>query len=207
MVRILILFISGILLASNSSAQTFEEEIKKSMLSKPRFEFKFDGRNSFISQSGVRFFGLKAGLQFDGNVSIGMGYNFLWSDLRADVSHNSRLLSSELVFRYFSPYVDYVFYRDSRWQLSIPVQIGLGESFYRPLDDEINKRLNRGFVASYEPAIAFEYRFLKYFGIGMGVGYRLMIVPNRRVEEQFTSPVYIFKLKVYFERLVDDYIE
>lgn len=188
-------------------AQTFENEIQEAISSKPRLEFKFDGRNTFISQNGVRFFGFKAGLQFDRKLSIGLGYNFLWSELREDVSYAGQLQPSELVFRYFSPYLDYVFYRDSRWQLSIPVQIGLGESFYRPLDGQRNKKLSRGFVASYEPAIAFEYRFLEYFGIGMGVGYRLMLIPNKKVEEQFTSPVYIFKLKVYFERLVDDYME
>lgn len=206
MIRIFTLFFA-FLTVSSSQAQTFENEIKQAISSRPKFEFKFDGRNSFISQSGVRFFGIKAGLQFDRKVSVGLGYNFLWSSLKEDLIKAGQVQSSELVFRYFSPYLDYVFYRDSRWQLSIPVQIGLGESFYRPIEGKQGKRYERGFVASYEPAIAFEYRFLEYFGIGMGVGYRLMLIPNRRVEEQFTSPVYIFKLKVYFERLVDDYME
>ena len=67
---------------------------------------------------------------------------------------------------------------------------------YRVGDER--KFLSRKFVCSYEPAIAFEYRFLDYFGAGMGVGYRLMIATNKELDEQFTSPVYIFKLKISF---------
>ena len=68
----------------------------------------------------------------------------------------------------------------------------------------ISKKLNQKFVITYEPAITFQYRFLKYFGAGLGVGYRLMLKPNPQIEEKFTSPVYILKTKIYFQDIWQD---
>lgn len=193
------------LLGFHLNAQNFEQEIVNSLQSKPKFDARIDSRNSFINQSGVRVFGLKAGIQYENKISIGIGYNFLWSEINKRITNKGQLLNVDLGYYYFSPYVEYVFYEDPRWQLSIPVQFGFGESYYKNKKLEGPRFIARKFVASYEPAIAFQYRFLKYFGAGMGVGYRLMIVPNRNVEEKFTSAVYIFKLKVYFDQLMKDF--
>ena len=57
---------------------------------------------------------------------------------------------------------------------------------------------------TYEPAITFQYRLLKYFGAGFGIGYRLMVVPNQQLNEKFTSPVYIFKTRIYFQDILRD---
>lgn len=187
-----------------SFSQSFEQELKEALTEKPKFEFRFDSRNSFINQNGVRVIGVKAGIQFDKKLSFGLGYNQLWSKIKKEISVDNNIYQGTIGYYYFSPYVEYAFYKDEKWQLSIPVQFGLGESFYTYRIAEKRKVLARKFVFSYEPAIAFEYRFLDYFGAGMGVGYRLMIASNKELDEQFTSPVYIFKLKIYFERLWED---
>lgn len=187
------------------NAQHFEAEIKQALKTKPKLDFRLDSRNSFINQNGVKVFGFKVGAQFDDKLSFGLGYNFLWSELSKEFNEGGSLANAKLGFYYFSPYVEYVFYEDQKWQLSIPLQVGLGESYYKNTSDIGPQFYDRQFVASYEPAIAFQYRFLTYFGAGMGVGYRLMIIPNTEIEEQFTSPVYVFKFKVYFEKLLEDF--
>ncbi|MEQ8908299.1 MAG: hypothetical protein RIC95_03840 [Vicingaceae bacterium] len=186
-------------------AQHFESELKQALKTKPELDFRLDSRNSFINQNGVKVFGFKLGAQFDEKLSFGLGYNFLWSELTKEFTIEGKLINMKLGYYYFSPYVEYVFYEDQKWQLSIPVQFGLGESYYENNQEVGARYINRQFVASYEPAIAFQYRFFTYFGAGMGVGYRLMLVPNTEIEEQFTSPVYIFKFKVYFEKLLEDF--
>jgi hypothetical protein len=150
-------------------------------------------------------FGVKAGIQFEQKLSFGIGYNRLWSDLKREVVRSGKVYEVSLAFYNISPYVEYVFYQDQRWELSIPVQFGFGESYYKNRQDEGPSNFDRKFVSSYEPAITFQYRFLRYFGAGMGVGYRLMLVPNSKLEEQFTSPVYLFKFKIYFEDIYEDY--
>lgn len=185
-------------------SQEFEEELRKAIHVKPRLEARFDSRTSFINQTGVRVAGYKLGIQFDNKLSFGLGYNYLGSEVRRTLEVQGNSYFVRLRFNVVSPYLEYIFYRDERWELSIPLQFGFGKSYYSNENDLGPNRFNSNFVATYEPAITFQYRFLKYFGAGMGVGYRLMIIPNRGVEENFTSPVYIFKFKLYFQDILTD---
>lgn len=200
------LFFCLMLVSTAGFSQQFEQELKEAIKEKPRFEVRFDSRNSFISQSGVRVFGVKLGLQFQEKLSIGLGYNQLWSSLtNQDIQWQNQFVRGELKFNYFSPYVEYVFYQDQYWEMSIPVQFGIGSAYYENKTEIGPPELHKKTVVSYEPAITFQYRFMKYFAAGMGVGYRLMIIPNREIKERFTAPVYLFKFKIYFQDLLRDF--
>ena len=190
-----------VLLSLNIKAQYFEAEIKEAMRSEPRFVAYLDGRGAFISRNGVRVIGVKAGLQYGEKLTYGLGYNQLSTDYDNNVFHEGVDKEVELRYWYISPFVEYTFYRDRKWELMIPVQFGFGESYYETKVDD--RQINYSFVVSYEPAIAFQYRFLEVFGAGFGLGYRLMIIPNPELEETFTSPVYMLKFKVYFDDLFE----
>jgi len=199
-----LLFFCIYVLSVACSAQEFEAELKDAIHARPRLEARFDSRTSFINQRGVRVSGFKLGLQFADKLSFGIGYNYLGSRYRRNLEVDNSSYFVRLRFNVISPYLEYVFYQDKRWELSIPVQFGFGQSYYSNENDLGPTRFEEGFVMTYEPAITFQYRFLKYFGAGMGVGYRLMVVPNKGIEENFTSPVYIFKVKLYFQDLMSD---
>lgn len=186
------------------SAQEFEEEIKNAFKQDPKIDIRLDSRHSFINQTGVKVFGIKMGVQYDKKISIGIGYNILWEPLDREIEYKGLVYTVELGFYNFSPYIEYVFYRDERWELSIPVQLGFGSSFYTNKEDFGPRKIYPKFVMSYEPAITFQYRFLRYFGAGLGVGYRLMVLPNSQLKESFTSPVYIFKTNIYFQDIIRD---
>ncbi len=205
-----LLFLSVILIyfSFNLKGQEFEKEIKNALKTTPMLDFRLDSRNSFISSSNVRIFGIKLGLQYDNKISIGLGYNQLVSELNNnEIRLGDSLYSGRLNYNYLSPYIEYIFYQDKQWEFSIPVQFGVGNTFYSNNNENQPSELYRKTVISYEPAIIFQYRFLKYFGAGMGVGYRLMIIPNKNIEERFTSPVYLFKFKVYFQELYGDILD
>lgn len=192
----------------NTIGQEFEEEIKEAFKTTPSIDFRLDSRSSFISSSNVRIFGVKVGLQYANKISLGIGYNQLVSDLNnSRISIGDSLYSGRLNYKYLSPYIEYIFYQDKQWEFSIPVQFGIGNTFYSNNNNTKPSEIFKKTVLSYEPAITFQYRFLKYFGAGMGVGYRLMIVPNKQIEERFTSPVYLFKFKVYFQELYRDVVD
>lgn len=184
--------------------QSFEQELKDAVKTEPKFEFRMDSRHSFINQRGVKTVGVKIGIQFAEKLSFGMGYNRLWSPLSTVIVEEGRITAVDLGFHNFSPYVEYVFFKDNRWELSIPVQVGLGNSYYSNKTPFGSDQLRKEFVVSYEPAITFQYRFFKYFGAGLGIGYRFMVVGNGQLEETFTSPVYIFKTRLYFQDLWRD---
>jgi len=193
-----------VLLAVNITAkgQSFEQELRTAISTKPSLEFKIDSRNSFISRSNARVVGLKLGVQFDDKLSFGFGYNRLWSKIKRTAIINGLERVTELRFHHISPYSEYVFFRDERWELSIPVQFGFGSTFLS--SETLDKKYKKKFVLSYEPAITVQYRFMKYLGAGIGIGYRLMIIDNPSIDEQFTSPVYLLKFRLYFEDFVND---
>ena len=47
-----------------------------------------------------------------------------------------------------------------------------------------------------------DYKIIKWVGIGTGVGYRLILFKNGGIKENFSSPVYVIKLKVYLGAIV-----
>lgn len=188
----------------NTKAQSFEEELKTAITKKPKLEVRMDSRHSFINQTGVKTVGFKVGIQFNEKLSFGMGYNQLWSPLSRTIADQGVEKKVKLAYYNISPYVEYVFFRDDKWELSIPVQFGFGSSYYKKSGNQGSGQLRKEFVMSYEPAITFQYRFLKYFGAGFGIGYRLMIIPNQQLEEKFTSPVFIFKTGIYFQDVFRD---
>ena len=61
-------------------------------------------------------------------------------------------------------------------------------------------------IIIYEPAMTIEYKFLKYFGIGGGVGFRLAIKSNQQIKESFTAPEYILRFKIYSGDIYKDQI-
>jgi hypothetical protein len=196
----LIISLLSILSIGSLYSQEFEKEINEALKKEPRLIANLDSRNAFISSNGVRVLGFKVGLLYDDKLAFGLGYNQLSSTYRNTIIYQGEEARVKLAYWYLSPYLEYTFYRDKKWELSIPVQIGIGDSYYKLVDQQ-DKAIYNKLVLSYEPAISFQYRVLNYFGVGMGVGYRLMIIPNRELEERFTSPVYMLKFKVYFEDL------
>ena len=182
-------------------AQLFDS-IRSSLDYKPKFLVKFDTRNSFISNQYAKIHGIKVGLSFNKTTNIGIGYH--WMPNRSiDFSfHNSK--NVDLKFGYAVAFFEYNFYKSKHWSGEIPVQIGLGKAQYTDTDLAIIKASS--WIIIYEPAMTVEYKFLRYFGLGGGVGFRLAIKSNQQIKESFTAPEYILRVKIYFGDIYKDEI-
>lgn len=189
---LIILFFS---IAFLSQAQLFDS-IQKSFIYKPKPLFKLETRNSFITSEVVKVRAVKVGLNFNRKTQIGLSYNWL---KRKTLIYTQD--SSTLKMNYVSLFFEYVFYRDKHFTLAIPVLMGLGNSKYVSKE---GTDYAKSFIMTYEPGMTFEYRFLRYFGIGTGVGFRVMLIDNPKIKEQLNSPVYIFRFKIYFGDIVND---
>ncbi len=193
----------------NVIAQSFEEDILDALDNQPKLDLRLDSRHSFINQTGVSVFGIKGGIEYDRKLRFGIGFNILTTRQTRTVNYteNGQQKKDEnarLIFYNFSPYVEYVFFKQKRWEISVPVQFGIGTSYYNYSTSSGMKKDSRKFVLTYEPAITAQYTLFKYFGAGLGIGYRLMIFDNTAIEESFNSPVYIFRMKVFFGVMYDD---
>ncbi len=188
-----ILVISFFIFSSQGHAQLFDS-IRTSFDYKPKFLLKFDTRNSFISNQYAKIHGIKVGLSFNKITNVGIGYHWMPKRLIEPTLPNSN--NVDLKFGYAVAFFEYNFYKSKYWSAEIPVQIGLGKAQYDDVDLAITT--DSSWIIIYEPAMTIEYKFLRYFGIGGGVGFRLAIKSNRQIKESFTAPEYILRFKIYF---------
>ncbi len=100
--------------------------------------------------------------------------------------------------RYAIGYIDYSFYEEDDWTLSVPVQVGVGETYYRSSE---SNRFANGLVVPMEAGIAVEYLFTRWIGFGVGLGYRVMLKGNKQVKENFNSPYYQIRLNILFTEI------
>lgn len=197
------LFISTTVFAQVSEGSSFEEEFRSSFHTKPKLDVKFDNRFSFIRDNDVRTVGVKLGLSFDRKFKVGIGINQMLTTTDNKAFSGDSLIDVDLEYFYFSPYIEYTFYNSKRWAFSLATQLGVGGASYQYLDLKGDKvKLVQSTVLSYEPAMLIDYKIVRWFGIGTGVGYRFIYYKSPGVNEKFSSPEYVIKLKIYLGEIV-----
>ena len=190
------------------SAQTvnLSDSLRMVFKQKKSPSFKFDTRNSFITGSTAKVYGIKAGISYGKRFSMGLGYNFIGTELTQDLElPDQSIVSADIRMNYLAPYAEYSFYQKGPWEVSVPIQLGVGKSFLRYASNDEKVVINRNTVVIYEPGMTFEYKILKLIGVGAGFGYRIMLRNNREIEQQFTSPVYALRLRLIFDELSGRY--
>lgn len=83
-------------------------------------------------------------------------------------------------------------FRSKRWEVSIPGYLGVGSSRFDVVDS-----LTRQGVGVSEIAVQGHFKVFNWVGIGAGVGYRYLFIPNNRIEENFNNFIYNFKIQVW----------
>ena len=182
----------------------FENNFKKSFHTKPKLDVKLDNRFSFIRNNDVKTVGFKVGLNFNRKFKVGLGINqMLLSVERLVPDENGIDFSVDLEYFYFSPYIEYVYFNSKRWEFSLSTQLGIGGASYRFTDNNgKKKKIVESTILSYEPAMLIDYKIIKWVGIGTGIGYRLIYYKSPGVQEKFSSPEYVLKLKIYLGEIV-----
>ena len=172
----------------------------KTIKQKVKFDANIDTRNSFIANQRAQMTGYKIGVQFGETFKVGGGFNYI-SDLYFDkkrtiVYDNLTVDLAQLKLRYWAYYVEYQFYNTKHWEFSIPVQIGIGRAYYQYYT---SKRITPKTVAFiYEPSMNGTYKIFDWLGVGMNVGYRIMLKDKHKVSQNFNSPIYVLTSGVYF---------
>lgn len=192
------------------TAQPTLDTIRMSLKQKPHLFGKFDTRNSFIDNSRAKIFGLKTGLNYGNRLYFGIGYNQLnppATDFDKEIyiaNATGELEKTTAMLRlvYFSLHAEYVFYQTKHWQLSMPLQFGVGQTYYKYTQFGKRKVIEKDFNFIYEPSISVEYKFVKWGGIGADIGYRFMATNYKSLNQKFTAPTYAFKFLLYYNEIV-----
>lgn len=200
---LLAIFLIGASASAQSQPVNLGDSLRHYFQEEGKFIIRIDTRNSFITGRTAQIRGIKAGISYGDRLSIGIGYNWLKKgfdqNLNLGPDDNQYSVNSQLHFMFISPFAEYVFYVKRGFSVAIPIQIGLGTSWLSYNDIAGNKaRTDRKFIMLYEPAMTVEQKFLKYFAVGGGIGYRLMLKNNKEVDARFTSPIYLIRLRILF---------
>lgn len=202
---LLVLFLLELALPLRSKAQLYDS-LKASLALKKTIHFKFDSRNSFISSRQAQIWGVKLGADFGNKLRLGFGYNFLNSDFSTNSFSISPsgidVVSRKLKIHYGCAYIEYVFYRQGHWEFSVPVQFSVGNIWYNyQLNSTQNYRGSKHFLLLYEPTLSGQYKLFNWFGLGADLGFRYALIKSRAIDEKLTSPIYVFKVLIYWGEL------
>ncbi len=176
------------------------DPIRESLKEKPTYDIRLSAHNAFVANQFAKVKGVKLGLSYNKIFKFGIGYSWM----KSEISSFYLIDSVNLRLNYILAYVDYTFYQTKHWDFSLPIQMGIGLLDYKTNE---KVRMARSGVAFYEPSMAFDYKFLKYFSAGVGYGYRLAIKNREPINERFTSPIYTVRFKIEFGKMYKDVME
>ncbi|HKR03513.1 MAG TPA: hypothetical protein VJY62_02680 [Bacteroidia bacterium] len=207
-----------VILSFDSKAQFFDS-LSASFRTKPKIFFQFDAYNSFVSDKGASTFGYKAGVEFNNHIKFGIGYNTLTSDIVKDqiVTYtipDSRpeqsitdTLPAQLVMKFVPLLFEYIFYNEDPWQISVPLNIGMGKTFWRYYKQQKNNKgeyeegkFDEKTVVPMTINAEVQYKVIKWAGVGAGLGFRKMIKGNP-ADENFNSVIYSLRLRLFVDEI------
>lgn len=187
------------------------------MLDSIRLSFKqtarvvagFDSRNSFISNTRAEVLGLKIGVQFGDKFAMGISghllnertSHFYKNFTVTSPSGYTETVRAQLKLFYISYFAEYIFYDTKFWELSVPLQLGVGQSKYVYNYNNRDVVRNKHLIVVYEPLISIEHKILKWLSATAKIGYRIMLVNNPNVNENFNYPTYSVGARVSFTEL------
>ena len=203
----LVFFATGTFKATAQSKNMVVDTPLVSFKNKPKLFLTFDRTSSFVSGKGATTNEIRMGLDFKKKIRFGIGFAGLASDIVANktiVTQNTSvdsIVPAKLTLSYLSLSGEYTFYESKRWQITMPVVIGFGSSYFSYYE-KINgsyktKRTDEGGVILMGPSGVVTYRILRWIGLSGGIGYRHMIVNNSKVKESFNSPIYLFRVRIF----------
>jgi len=184
-----------------SQKDEFFEDISLAMKEKPRITFRIDSRNSFISNKLALISSVKVGLDYQKKIRLGLSFSFLRTDFYIDreiiEDSKEQTVSSRLHLEYLSLFADYVFYKNKKWEFNLPIQLGGGYNYLKYKSENKKYITDKSFIIIYEANINGMYKLFKGIGVGAGTGYRIMLLGNPSIKKHFTSPIYIFRVKLF----------
>ena len=185
------------------------DSIRLSFQQKARFVLAFDSRNSFISDKRAEILGLKLGVVFGEKFGMGIcghllnqnNSHFYKEYAVVSDAHLDQTIQAHLQLYYFAYYVEYIFHNSKHWKFSIPLQLGAGESNYLYSYNGKEELKDRHLIITYEPIVASEYKLLNWLSVTGEIGYRIMLVNNPAVKENFNSPTFSAGISIAYIRL------
>lgn len=171
----------------------------------------FDSRYSFIDKETVKINGIKLGMEWNERWRTGLGIYFLSNRFNKPEDAVASLPGKQIAnlrFRYFVLYGEYIFLQNRKWEISAPMQAGMGTLYYKYKDETGQQiKTDRQLIYLAEPSVAAHYKIFYWLGIGAGAGYRQVLNPDSSLAHDLDEPIYYGKVKLFLGELYKEYIK
>lgn len=198
----------------SAKAQMFDS-ISNAFHKRPGLTGGFATKSTFINGFRSPIFTARAGLDFNHTVRVGAGVSWLQLSNYKTGSDNTPFYLDKVIidstgtytahpalnFFYVNVFFEYIYFNSRKWQFSVPMQIGAGDSKYKYNFNGVNYTEKQHWILLYEPAVSGQYKITKWFGVGLDVGLRIMVVTNKSIGTKFNSPMYDIKAMIYWGEL------
>lgn len=200
-------FILSFVLITTASRSQFLDSLHLVFNSKSMIDARIESRYSFIRNELVSVAGIRIGVAYKRKLRIGGGVSWMRSN-RDEKFYEKNALGEEvsvtkhLKFAYLCYYIDFVYYRTQRWQLSVPIQVGTGMAWFQK-ETYYHQHITdkKHFLLLYEPGITAQFKIFKYFGLGTDVAFRFVLRTQKKIGEQLNSPTLSFKILFWPDQL------
>jgi hypothetical protein len=183
----------------------FPRDICTSFKEKPQFFLDFTGYTSFIHGDWGIFSGMRAGLNYNQTVKVGLGFSYLNSSVVTPIHISENELNYTtnglLRFTYAEATFEYIFYKTDDWQLSFPLTVGGGKAHYKYISRTNSEQARSPGYAAWivEPAITAQYILLDCAGANASLGYRSTLAAGPEIKSNLNSVTFSlgFQLLLY----------
>jgi len=185
----------------------FLDTLQKVLKGKYSIDMRLESRNSFINNELTTVSGARLGLAFERKFRLGIGANWLSTDItKTNIFKNANqkndTITHYLKWAYLCAYLDFVFHKTKRWQLSVPIQIGLGQCWWQTQRTyDFKTKDSKYFVFVYEPGITAQFKIFRWLGLGADVAYRFCLKDNQKINATLSNPTYSFKVLFWADQL------
>lgn len=168
-----------------------------------------DARRSFVLDSTTKFSGLKIGVTIKEKHRLGFGFYWMPKSLSLPGLKIDKLKypdasdTLKFKFNYTSIFYQPVLFANKRWDISTPVQLGVGRIrlFYRDTSNTRDVQFLEAGVPIFTLSTVVQFKIFRWIGIGSGLGYRAALTSDDEVKNAINAPFYNFQLKIFIGEL------
>lgn len=201
-----ILIILALMCCFKTKAQ-FLDSLHQTFNSKSIIDARYESRWSFIRNELIAVSGVRLGVAYKRKLRIGGGISWLktnWAEnfYSTNINGETILEVKYLKFAYLCYYIDFVYYRTKRWQLSVPIQVGTGMSWYQKQKQyRFHIPEKKNLLLLYEPGITVQFKITRWLGAGTDVAFRFVLRNEKKIGQQLNSPTLSIKALFWPDQL------
>jgi hypothetical protein len=188
------------------------DTIKFSLHQKPKLFVSLASHNTFIDHQYAGIFGVRAGLNFNQRIRLGLGYfslnnNSVVSEIRFSENDLEYTTAAQLYMHYFSLSAEYYCLVKYPWQFTVtPFNVAYGRAQYEYVQRPQHKKIfgPTENLIFYQPEASMTFNIMRWLAVGSTAGYRFTVLRSNQQTQHLNAVAFSIDVKIYVDELFKD---